>query len=97
VEVHDKTGGLQALKDDVLVAMMAVCELELLRERRRFRPHVTVARLRERTRPRERRLAPTPALSFSPESLALYRSFLAAEGATYEALTSVALGDPAKT
>jgi 2'-5' RNA ligase len=86
VEVHDKTGELQALKEDVLA------ELDLQRERRRFRPHVTVARLHERARPRERQLAPTPALSFLPESLALYRSFLAAEGATYEALTSVVLG-----
>jgi 2'-5' RNA ligase len=92
VEVHDKTGELQALKEDVLAALVAVCELELQRERRRFRPHVTVARLHERARPRERQLAPTPALSFLPESLALYRSFLAAEGATYEALTSVVLG-----
>jgi 2'-5' RNA ligase len=96
VEVHDETGELEALKRDVFAALVAVSELELQVERRRFRPHVTVVRLRERTRPRERRLAPTPALSFAPESLALYRSFLAAEGARYEALTSVALGELAE-
>jgi 2'-5' RNA ligase len=94
VEVHDEGGGLQALKDDVLAALAGVCDADLASERRRFRPHVTVARLRERTRPRERELAPTPALSFAPESVALYRSFLAAEGATYEALASVALPAP---
>jgi 2'-5' RNA ligase len=94
VEVRDEDGALRALKDDVLDALMAVCEAELASERKRFRPHVTVARLRERTRPRERRLAPTPALSFEPESLALYRSFLARDGATYEALASVDLDGP---
>ncbi len=94
VEVRDETGALRALKDDVLAALLGVCEAELTPEHRRFRPHVTVARLRERTRPRERLLAPTPAVSFAPESLALYRSFLAAEGATYEALASVALEVP---
>jgi 2'-5' RNA ligase len=91
VEIRDDEGSLQALKEDVLTALVNMCEGDLALERRRFRPHVTVARLRERTRPRERELAPTPALSFVPESLALYRSFLSAEGATYEALASVAL------
>lgn len=91
VEVRDESGALRALKEDVLDALAAVSEADLAPERRRFRPHVTVARLRERARPRERRLAPTPALSFAPESLALYRSFLARDGATYEALASVAL------
>jgi 2'-5' RNA ligase len=94
VEVRDETGALRALKQDLLASLESVSEAELTSERRRFRPHVTVARLRERARPRERELAPTPALSFAPESLALYRSFLAAEGATYEALASVVLEGP---
>ena len=96
VEVRDEGGTLRALKHDVLGALATVSEADLASERRRFRPHVTVARLRERTRPRERRLTPTPALSFAPEALALYRSFLARDGASYEALASVALGGPAE-
>ena len=89
VEVRDESGALLALKGDVLNALAAVSEADLAAERRRFRPHVTVARLRERIRPQERQLAPTPALAFAPESLALYRSFLARDGARYESLTSV--------
>ena len=54
VEIRDETGGLRSLKGDVLGALAGVCEAELTPEHRRFRPHVTVARLRERSRPRER-------------------------------------------
>ncbi|MGA7703861.1 MAG: hypothetical protein WB998_03085, partial [Solirubrobacteraceae bacterium] len=62
---------------------------------RRFRPHVTVARLRSSadrrskgSRGAERTLAPTPALSFVPGELILYRSWLSPEGASYEQLAS---------
>jgi 2'-5' RNA ligase len=41
--------------------------------------------------PGERMLTATPALSFSPDSLALYRSWLSPEGASYEPLERVAL------
>lgn len=91
--MRDESGALLALKGDVLNALAAVSEADLAAERRRFRPHVTVARLRERMRPQERQLAPTPALAFAPESLALYRSFLARDGASYESLTSVPLAE----
>ena len=84
-------------------------------ERRRFRPHITVARVRRaaagaraaavgtglpvgagsrsgrRTAagsPGAMLLAATPRLSFAPEALVLYRSWLAPEGASYEALAS---------
>lgn len=54
--------------------------------RRRFRPHVTVARMRHGAAPRERMLAPTPPLSFTPRELVLYRSWLSPSGASYEAI-----------
>lgn len=69
---------------------------------RRFRPHVTVARLRsdagKRSRARSGRegsepaLPPTPALSFAPAELVLYRSWLSEQGASYEALASCPIG-----
>lgn len=58
----------------------------------RFRPHVTLARMREGAAPRERALPPTPALAFTPRELVLYRSWLRPEGASYEALASCVLG-----
>jgi RNA 2',3'-cyclic 3'-phosphodiesterase len=71
---------------------------------RRFHPHITVARMRHDAR-RHRRaractgdgcgaraLPSTPALSFSPAELVLYRSWLAPEGASYEALSAFAIG-----
>jgi len=68
---------------------------------RRFHPHITVARMRadgrgRRSRPAssergERSLPPTPALSFAPAELVLYRSWLSPEGASYEALSALAL------
>jgi 2'-5' RNA ligase len=72
---------------------------------RRFHPHITVARMRQdagrRRRARgawtgdgcgERALPPTPALSFAPGELVLYRSWLSPEGASYEALGAFAIG-----
>lgn len=68
---------------------------------RRFHPHITLARLRSEGARRARRseagrdarsLPPTPALSFAPAELVLYRSWLSPEGASYEALSAFALG-----
>lgn len=67
---------------------------------RRYHPHITVARMRsDGRRPRptsgeqgERSLPPTPALSFAPAELVLYRSWLSPEGASYEALSAFAIG-----
>jgi 2'-5' RNA ligase len=71
---------------------------------RRFHPHITVARMRHdagrRRRARgssgeecgNRTLPPTPALSFAPAELVLYRSWLSPEGASYEALSAFAIG-----
>ena len=85
-------------------------------ERRRFRPHVTLARVRggslgarrarevsiggavDRSRPRrvslEQPLPATPQLSFAAEAIVLYRSWLAPDGASYEALASSELVSP---
>lgn len=93
VEVHDDHGALLALHDEVLRALADVCEIEPQAgapgRQRRFRPHVTVARMREGAAPRDRELAePTPSLDFVPESITLYRSWLSPDGASYEALAS---------
>jgi 2'-5' RNA ligase len=89
VEVHDGLGQLADLQGDVARMLSATSGWEP--EKRRFRPHVTVARMREGTAPRERALEPTPMLGFAGEALTLYRSRLAPSGATYEPLERVAL------
>jgi 2'-5' RNA ligase len=88
-------------------------------ERRRYRGHLTVARLkpasgkRERSRRRERgardaaeaaraqviepALPATPQLSFGPHELVLYRSWLSADGASYEAVATRMLESSAES
>jgi 2'-5' RNA ligase len=62
-------------------------------ERRRFRPHVTVARVRRGARLDQRSLPPVPAVgAFAGAALTLYRSRLGAPGARYEPLARVGLG-----
>lgn len=89
VEVHDRSGALSRLQGDVLNAIGAA--IECPPERRRFRPHVTVARMRGGMAPAERILGPTPALDLEAERLTLYRSQLSPGGASYEAIESVVL------
>jgi 2'-5' RNA ligase len=89
VEVRDSSeGGLAALHDALAGALARACGYE--RERRRFRAHVTVARMgaaRGRGPGVERIPLPaTPALSFTPAEVVLYRSWLSPAGASYEAL-----------
>lgn len=96
VELHDDRGALSELHRRLVASIREVCELEDTRggrgrRHRRFRPHVTVARMRSGAAPRERTLAPTPSLSFVPRALVLYRSWLSEDGASYEALTSCAI------
>jgi len=68
---------------------------------RRFHPHITLARMRAEAGRHRRRsaservgrsLPPTPALSFAPDELVLYRSWLSPEGANYEALSAFPIG-----
>jgi 2'-5' RNA ligase len=94
VEVHDDgRGALNALHDSVTRAIVAVSGWEP--ERRRFRAHLTVARIGGRyaaeLRWAEPSLPATPQLRFTPESLVLYRSWLSPAGASYEALVTSSL------
>jgi RNA 2',3'-cyclic 3'-phosphodiesterase len=95
VAVHDPDGELSRLHAEVSRELAAVGGWEP--QARRFRAHVTVARVRGgRSRgrgahPAPPSLPPTPRVSFIPESLALYRSWLEPSGARYEAIRAFAL------
>ena len=84
VEVLDPDGALVGLQARVVEALAAAVGYEP--ERRRFRPHVTVARVRHGARPRQRGLPEAPSASFAGEALTLYRSWLGGGPARYEAL-----------
>jgi 2'-5' RNA ligase len=97
VEVHDRDGELGRLHDELQGALARAGGWQP--ERRRYRAHVTVARVRGGDR-RHRRgepagawpdPPPTPQASFFGESLTLYRSHLGAGGATYEPLARCSL------
>jgi len=92
VEVHDPAGALVRLHESLSRALAESIGWEPEGRRpQRFRPHITLARMREDAAPRERELPPTPALAFTPREVVLYRSWLAPEGASYEALASATL------
>jgi 2'-5' RNA ligase len=57
-------------------------------EKRAFRAHVTVARVRKGARAPRRELAAPPRLRFPAAGLTLFRSHLSSGGARYEALAS---------
>jgi RNA 2',3'-cyclic 3'-phosphodiesterase len=90
VEIHDDSGELTALQADVGRAIAAVSGWEP--ERRRFRAHITLARIGARavtrSSPDESSLPATPPLRFTPAALILYRSWLSRAGASYEPLVT---------
>ena len=86
VEVGDPSGALRALRDALVGELAAVLAWDPGRER--FRPHVTVARMRAGSQ-RARELPPTPALRFAPSAATLFRSTLHPAGARYEPLASI--------
>jgi 2'-5' RNA ligase len=92
VAIHDDDGALASLHAAVTHAVGETITWKP--ERRRFRAHVTLARTRGRPPAgwnlpgAGSPLPATPQLRFAAESLALYRSWLAPEGASYEALAS---------
>ena len=108
VEIHDRDGELHQLQERVSAALRAASGWQP--ERRGFRPHITVARVRggalggrrhrggtsgtarNHTRsggpPGGRELPATPSVGFEPRAIVLYRSWLAQDGASYEALAS---------
>lgn len=93
VEVHDDAQTITelhaSLSDSLQAAALAPTEAEHPSRRRPLRPHITVARMRSASAPRQRTLTPTPQRSFTPQRLALYRSRLAPEGASYEELAAL--------
>lgn len=104
VEIHDRDGELARVHERVNGALSTVSGWQP--ERRRFRPHITLIRVgrgafgtgREgstRAR-REQPLPATPWLTFIPEAIVLYRSWLAPDGASYEALARSELTSAAR-
>jgi len=87
VEVVDGTGALLALQERVVAALVDAVGYEP--DRRRFRPHVTVARVRHGAAPRRTGLPDAPEAAFAGEALTLYRSWLGGGPARYEALERV--------
>ncbi len=98
VALHDERGRLASLQAEVVAALQRVSGWQpddnahtgarAKASRRRFHPHVTVARLSRGEAPEQRSLPPTPSASFRPRELVLYRSWLSPEGASYEAMAA---------
>lgn len=90
VGIEDEGGGLAEVHE----ALWSLLEtLGFSRERRRFRPHVTVARVRHGARVSPRELPPPPPDAFCVDAVTLFRSHLGGgRPARYEALERVVVG-----
>jgi 2'-5' RNA ligase len=93
VEIGDRDGRLDRLQRSLVGVLAGASGWEP--ERRRFRAHVTVARVRDMMVGAHDPLPATPRLSFTPDVLALYRSRLAPTGAEYQALATCQLVESA--
>jgi 2'-5' RNA ligase len=89
VAIGDPAGSLHALQAFLTRELAAALAWEPPRQR--FRPHITLARMRPGSE-RARELAPTPQLIFAPAAVTLLRSDLDPAGAIYTPLASVPPG-----
>jgi RNA 2',3'-cyclic 3'-phosphodiesterase len=92
VALDDAGGVLAALRAQVVERLAEALPWEP--ESRRFRPHITVARVRRDARPRRRDLPEAPRASFAGEAVVLLRSHLGGGPARYEELERIALTSP---
>ena len=86
VEITDPTGSLRALHAGLTHELATTLGWQPPRER--FRPHITLARMRPGAE-QARELPPTPSLTFAPTALTLFRSDLDPDGAVYTPLASI--------
>jgi len=91
VALDDPSGALAALQARLSAALAAAGVYTP--EKRPFRAHVTVARLRPRARPPRAVALDREPLSFSGRAVTLYASRLHPSGARYEPLASASLRD----
>ena len=89
VAVADESGALAALHGRLWDALEE--GFGVTRERRRFRPHLTVARVRKGWTAPSRGLPPVPERPLTAQALTLYRSHLGGGPARYEALVRAPL------
>jgi RNA 2',3'-cyclic 3'-phosphodiesterase len=89
VDLEDREGAVGELQRRVSDALVAVAGYEP--ERRAYRPHVTVARVRGGARLRAYELDAPPRTAFGGAALTLYRSSLRRDGAVYSPLVRVGL------
>jgi len=89
VEIVDEDGALGALQGRLVSGLRDALGFEP--ERRRFLPHVTVARVRRGQTPRDYSLDPEPEpVAFAAQAVSLVRSTLGPGGAQYEPVVRVA-------
>jgi 2'-5' RNA ligase len=89
VDLDDPDGACARLQSAVSASL---AELGVFTpEKRAFRPHVTVARVRKGARVDERLPALPDPMTFAAAALTLYRSRLSPKGASYHALARIPL------